>query len=136
MNCHCVILVHHTVPPSIIAVSSSVSQSVNTSATVYCLFSGYPIPTVVWWKDAAPLTNDSTISVTTQLVMSALGSHLLDQLNVTYTGNAKVVSVLQLIGLQRADNGNYACQATNSMTTTGTYNATSATISIIVLGKL
>lgn len=127
---------YHTVPPNIIAVSASVSRSVNTSATVYCLFSGYPIPTVVWWKDAAPLTNDSTISVTTQLVMSALGSHLLDQLNVTYAGSANVVSVVQFIGLQRANNGNYACQATNSMTATGTYNATSATISVIVLGKL
>ena len=114
--------------------SSSVSQIVNHSATVYCLALGYPLPTVVWLKDGALLANDTTITVTTQSVTTS--SHLLDQLKVTNTGNGNVVSVLQFSELQRADNGMYSCQATNSLAATGTYNAISDTISVIVLGKL
>ena len=121
-------------PPSITTVSPSVSQPINNSATVYCLVRGYPLPTVAWLKDGAPLNIDSTITVTTQSV--ATSSQLLDQLKVTDTGNANVVSVLQFSGLRRADNGMYLCQASNSMAATGTYNATSDTISVIVLGKL
>ena len=121
-------------PPTITTVSSSLSQIVNHSATVYCLALGYPLPTVVWSKDGAPLASDSAITVTTQSV--ATSSQLLDQLKVTNTRNANVVSVLQFSGLQRADNGMYSCQATNSLAATGTYNAISDTISVIVLGKL
>ena len=124
----------NAVPPSITNVSSSVSQIVNHSATFYCLALGYPLPTVVWLKDGALLTNDTTITVTTQSVTTS--SHLLDQLKVTNTGNGNVVSVLQFSELQRADNGMYSCQATNSLAATGTYNAISDTISVIVLGKL
>ena len=121
-------------PPSITTVSPSVSQPVNNSATVHCLVRGYPPPTVAWLKDGASLNIDSTITVTTQSV--ATSSQLLDQLKVTDTGNANVVSVLQFSGLQRADNGMYSCQASNSMAATGTYNTISDPISVIVLGKL
>ena len=120
--------------PSITAVSPSVSQPVNNSATVYCLVRGYPLATVAWLKDGAPLNIDSTITVTTQSV--ATSSQLLDQLKVTDTGNANVVTVLQFSGLRRADNGIYLCEASNSMAATGTYNAISVPISVTVLGKL
>ena len=125
---------HNAVPPSITAVSPSVSQPVSNSATIYCLVRGYPPPTVAWLKDGAPLNIDSTITVTTQSV--ATSSQLLDQLKVTDTGNANVVSVLQFSGLRRADNGMYSCQASNSMAATGTYNTISDPISVIVLGEL
>ena len=92
------------------------------------------MPTVAWLKDGAPLASDSTITVTTQSV--ATSSQLLDQLKVTDTENANVVSVLQFSGLRRAENGVYSCRATNSLAATGTYNAVSDPISVIVLGKL
>ena len=120
--------------PSITAVSPSVSQPISNSTTIYCLVRGYPAPTVAWLKDSVQLTSDSSITVTTQSV--ATSSQLLDQLKVTDTGDANVVSVLQFSGLRRVDNGVYSCEATNSLPATGTYEDISDPISVTVLGKL
>ena len=88
--------------------------------------------TISWLKDGVPVATDSSITITTQSA-TVVSPGYLQQLNATFTGDVGVISVVQFSSLQRKDNGIYVCQAINSLSTTGTYNTSSA-ISITVLG--
>ena len=125
----------HTVTPSILASTVSVNETVNNSATLFCLVNGYPLPTISWLKDGRPVIADSTITITTQSALNMSTSGLLKHLNTTFTGDVGIVSVLNFSSLKRKDNGMYVCQAINSMNQTGMYDATTSAIAINVLGK-
>ena len=127
------ILSFHTVPPSVLASSMTVSTVVNTSAALFCVVNGFPVPTVFWLKDNAPLTN-YRVKITTQSATSGAGSALIEQLNISFTEDIGVISLLEFDSVQRRDNGQYACQAANNFSETGIFNATSTSISLIVLG--
>ena len=103
----------HTVPPSILSSSAPVSKVINSSASLFCLFRGYPLPTISWLKDGLPVAADSSITITTQSAISVSPGYL-QQLNTTFTGDVGVISVLQFSSLQRKDNGMYVCQAMNT----------------------
>ena len=129
------ILSFHTVPPSVLASSMTVSTVVNTSATLFCVVTGFPVPTVFWLKDNSPLTNYG-VKITTQSAAGGAGSALIEQLNISFTGDTGigVISLLDFDFIQRRDNGQYVCQAANNFSETGIFNATSTPISLIVLG--
>ena len=122
----------HPVTPSILSSSTPVSEVLNSSASLFCSVRGYPLPTISWLKDGVPVATDSSITITTQSA-TVVSPGYLQQLNATFTGDVGVISVVQFGSLQRKDNGMYVCQAINSLSTTGTYNTSSA-ISITVLG--
>ena len=122
------------VPPSIIVASTSVNEAINVSVTLFCLFNGFPLPFVVWKKNGEPLITNTTTNIITQPATTESGVILLEQLNISSALDTSLVSVLQFHGVQRKDNGIYACQGTNSLASTGTYNITSAPITITVLG--
>ena len=123
----------HTVPPSVLASSMTVRTVVNTSATLFCVVTGFPMPSVFWLKDNAPLMN-FRVNITTQSATSGAGSALIEQLNISFTGDIGIISLLDFDSIQRRDNGQYACQAANNFSETGIFNATSTPISLIVLG--
>ena len=121
--------------PKILSSSASVSQAVNNSAALFCLVSGYPLPIISWIKDGTPVVADSSITITTRSATSVSTPEVLKQFNTTFTGDVGVVSVLQISSLKRKDNGKYVCQAMNSFKQTETYNASTRTIIIQVIGK-
>ena len=111
----------------------TVRTVVNTSATLFCVVTGFPMPSVFWLKDNAPLMN-FRVNITTQSATSEAGSALIVQLNISFTGDIGVISLLEFDSVQRRDNGQYACQAASNFSETGIFNATSTSISLIVLG--
>ena len=77
-------------------------------------------------------------SDTTNITVSSKSPQALELLtyvNASFTGDVGVVAVLKFSSLQRNDNGTYFCQATNSLSQTGTFTAFSHEISLKVLGK-
>ena len=123
------------VPPSVQASSTVVSSALNTSATLFCVFRGFPQPSILWLKSGIPITVGSNTTITTLSATSTEALGMLSQLNISFTGDVGAVSVLQFSSLQRDDNGTYSCQATNRLNQTGSYNAFSNQISLKVLGK-
>ena len=121
--------------PTIQASSVSINQVVNTSATLFCLVSGYPLPTISWVKDGVVVIGDSSITITTQSATGVSNLKVLKQLNTTFTGDVGVVSLLRISSLKRKDNGNYVCRAMNSFMETGSFSTSTSTISILVFGE-
>ena len=113
----------------------TVRTVVNTSATLFCVVTGFPMPSIFWLKDNAPLMN-FRVSITTQSATSGAGSALIEQLNISFSGDTGigVISLLEFDFIQRRDNGQYACQAASNFSETGIFNANSTPISLIVLG--
>ena len=124
----------HTVPPSILSSSAPVSKVINSSASLFCLVRGYPLPTISWLKDGLPVAADSSITITTQSATSVSPGYL-QQLNTTFTGDVGVISVLQFSSLQRKDNGMYVCQAMNAFNQSLIFTVATNAITIIVLGN-
>ena len=96
-----------TDPPKFLKQPSSDTKSEGQSVSLECQIEGKPKPTVNWLKDGAELNNTGDSRITT--------SNNLD----TWT--------LNITALNRTDEGNYTCYASNSLE-----NQTSATAQLTV----
>ena len=98
-------------PVSIVSPPSSILKHGGQSVSLLCVFGGYPIPSITWFKDnelLTDLTTETAINTTTMIVSSEL-----ILVNLTYN-----------------DTGVYYCQADNNlvMMLTSTSSTTNITI--------
>ena len=121
--------------PSVQTTSTSVSSALNTPATLFCVVSGFPLPSISWLKNGTLVTADPNITITTISATSPQGSGLLKQLNTSFTGDAGVIAVLQFTSLRRNNNGTYVCRASTTLGQAGAFSISSNEISLTVLGK-
>ena len=138
--------------PIINNVSSLTEVNVSRPATLICLTTGFPLPSITWKKEGEEvmLTVDGRISTFSFDVSSqsssfqSNGSGSIERLlqttfNMTDTsslGELGVVSLLSFDRLEREDTANYTCTATNMLPQTITLTALSPSIPLVVLGKL
>ena len=136
--------------PTINNVSSLTEVNVSLSATLVCLTTGFPLPSITWQKEGEEvmLTMDGRISTFIGNVSSSFESSgngsiggLLESMTEFNTrdlrslGKLGVVSVLRFDRLEREDTANYTCTATNMLPQTTTLTALSPSIPLVVLGK-
>ena len=143
--------------PIINNVSSLTEVNVSCPATLVCLTTGFPLPSITWQKEGEEvmLTMDgriSTFSFDTGSISSSFESSgfmssgsikgLIESMTEFNTrdlrslGELGVVSVLSFDQLEREDTANYTCTATNMLPRTTTLTALSPSIPLVVLGKL
>ena len=142
---------HTLVYPVINNVSSLTEVNVSHPATLVCLTTGFPLPSISWQKEGEEvmLTMDSRISTfsfengsgSSSFESSGNGSigGLLESIpgfNISSLGELGVVSVLSFDRLEREDTANYTCTATNMLPQTTTLTTLSPSIPLVVLGKL
>ena len=145
------LLSHTLVYPIINNVSSLTEVNVSRPATLICLTTGFPLPSITWKKEGEEvmLTVDGRISTFSFDVSSRSSSFqsngsgsieglLQTTFNMTDTsslGELGVVSLLSFDRLEREDTANYTCTATNSLPQTTTLTVLSPFIPMVVLGK-
>ena len=143
--------------PVINNVSSLTEVNVSCPATLLCLTTGFPLPSISWQKEGEEvmLTMDGRISTFSFDVGSGSSSFessgftgngsiegLIESMTEFNTrdlhslGELGVVSLLSFDQLVREDTANYTCTATNMLPQTTTLTALSPSIPLIVLGKL
>ena len=148
-------LLHCIVYPIINSVSGLTEVNVSLPATLVCLTTGYPLPSITWQKEGGEVMfpMDGRISTFSFNVSNSssesngfMGSGSVEGLIETMTefnmsdisslGELGVVSVLSFGRLERGDTANYTCTATNMLPQTTTLTALSPSIPLVVLGKL
>ena len=142
--------------PIINNVSSLTEVNVSRPATLVCLTTGFPLPSITWQKEGEEVmfTMNGRISTFSFDVGSGSSSFessefmdngsiegLIESMTEFNTrdlhslGELGVVSVLSFDQLEREDTANYTCTATNSLPQTTTLTALSPSIPLIVLGE-
>ena len=145
------------VTPIINSVSSLTEVNVSLPATLVCLTTGYPLPSITWQKEGEEVmvAMDGRISTFTFDIGNRsssfessgfMGSGSIEGLIESMTefntrdlrslGELGVVSLLSFDRLEREDTANYTCTATNMLPQTTTLTALSPSIPLVVLGKL
>ena len=145
------------VTPIINSVSSLTEVNVSLPATLVCLTTGYPLPSITWQKEGEEVmvAMDGRISTFTFDIGNRsssfessgfMGSGSIEGLIESMTefntrdlrslGELGVVSLLSFDRLEREDTANYTCTATNMLPQTTTLTALSPSILLVVLGKL
>ena len=92
----------------------------NGSAEFSCLASAIPLPSIVWYKNNAPISSGARVAITVY--------------NSTTPNERNTTSVLSISHLQLSDTADYHCVASNpGATGTGvTFTDTSDTVSLLV----
>lgn len=132
--------------------SSSLTVVLNASTSIFCVSTGYPLPTVYWLKNGANLTFVPGIQALTVTASSVLGARtiavpggepvavdesltsLLTAGNIPLVGELGSVGLLFFDAVQRNDTASYSCVASNMLPKTGTLSTQSETISLTVQG--
>ena len=149
---------------AVIPVVRNISEPRDTQLSepvaIFCLVTGYPIPTITWQQDGWSLTSgtgqDARVSIfsftsngTSEFVSSdfvegsggvSISDLLLMNTDVTpdeiaSLGELGVVSVLSIDSVVREDTGNYTCTACNQLPETRVINVTSSQVPLLVLGN-
>ena len=144
---------HTLVYPIINNVSSLTEVNVSRPATLVCLTTGFPLPSITWQKEGEEVmvVMDGRISTFTfdignrssSFESSGNGSigGLLESItgfNTHYIRSLGELGVMHLLSfdrLVRGDTANYTCTATNMLPQTTTLTVLSPSISLVVLGK-
>ena len=148
---------HTLVYPVINNVSGLTEVNVSLPATLVCLTTGYPLPSITWQKEGEDvmLTMDGQISTFSFNIGNGsssfessefMGNGLIEDLlestmefntrDISSLGELGVVSVLSFDRLERGDTANYTCTASNMLPQTTTLTALSPSIPLVVLGML
>ena len=149
---------------AVIPVVRNISEPSDTQLSepvaIFCLVTGYPIPTITWQQDRRSCTGQdarvSIFSFTSQVVNGTSefessdfeegsgGVSISDLLlmntdvtpdEITLLGELGVVSVLSIDSVVREDTGNYTCAATNQLPETRVINVTSSQVPLLVIGE-
>lgn len=133
--------------------SSPLTAVLNTNTSLFCVATGYPLPTVHWLKNGDYLTLTTGIQALTINASSIVGAqsivtsggesvpvdgslaNLLTAGDVSLIGELGSVGLLLFDAVQRNDTANYSCIATNMLPKTGPLYAQSETISLTILGN-
>ena len=165
-NIYCCICTHththtykHTVIPNVQSVSNLTEVDIGNKATIACLTTGYPLPTISWQKDTAELTQsmDGRITLFVFDAAQVIGGNTNSSNNSGYSHNDSISSIIQLSGfsmdevktlgelgvvgvlvfqmVEREDTANYTCIVRNSLPETTELSAVSTFIQLVVLGK-
>ena len=87
-------------PAQILVHPAEVSVFDNDSSVIFeCTTIGFPIPTLTWYHNGRPLTNDSRTVIQDQMVVDG--------------GVVFLTSTLEICGAHAVDNGAYSCIAEN-----------------------
>ena len=117
------------------------------SATLVCLVTGYPIPSVSWQKNGEAINlNDSIVELQARIVIFDFLSELsdsmryLDTLNISVEdvrslGELGLVSVLSFEEVVREDTANYTCTAVNELPETTRIVNVSDPLPLVILGE-
>jgi len=127
--------------PVIRSTSRATVVNVSAQTTLYCLVTGYPLPTVTWNKDGdildAMCTHTSQVAVQNismedrQEIIGPIATRSLTNEMV----ELGVISVLQINSTERRDTGSYTCMATNALPQTTNLLTTSQQMSLTIVGK-
>lgn len=116
-------LLFFLVPPDVyIDLKDDVNVTAGQYITFTCYSTGFPSPTITWYKDNATFNEDSELSPNTPSITN-------------YTiGTNMTVSQLYLQGIELSDEGQYHCKAYNYLVTP--LQSNSETITLHVLSEL
>jgi len=147
------------VTPIIAAVSQPNDILLGQSVAIFCLATGFPLPTFSWQHDGSDIAENDIIDFFTFLPQrveefddfmvdgSALGSgggSIFDLLmmntefdlnTVTSLRDLRRVGLLRISSVVPEDTGNYTCTASNQLPQTTVLTAVSTPVSLLVLGK-
>ena len=146
-----IIMLFHTVHPVIVRVSNDIDVVISNTTYVVCLATGYPVPTVTWLKDSAPVNLYNNVSFNMRVdifefdsrnisneISGFVGSVLLERFlnknTVTSLGELDIVSILRFHSVVREDTATYSCVASNRLEQTTTLRETSDPVQITILG--
>ena len=135
----------------IVRVSNDTDVVISNATYVVCLATGYPVPTVTWLKDGAPINlyNDVSLNMRVDIFefdsrnisneisgfMSGVSlERFLNKSTETSLGELDIVSFLRFHSVVREDTATYSCVASNRLEQTTTLRDTSGPVQITVLG--
>ena len=137
--------------PVIVRVSNDTDVVISNATYVVCLATGYPVPTVTWLKDGAPINlyNDVSLNMRVDIfefdsrnisneISGFMGGvsleRFLNESTETSLGELDIVSFLRFHSVVREDTAAYSCVASNRLEQTTTLRDTSGPVQITVLG--
>ena len=135
----------------IVRVSNDTDVVISNATYVVCLATGYPIPTVTWLKDGAPINlyNDVSLNMRVEIfefdsrnssneISDFMGGmsqeRFLNKSTGTILGELDVVSFMRFYDVIREDTAAYSCVATNRLEQTTTLRYASDPVQITILG--
>ncbi len=133
----------HTVRPVVRNVSNRTEVNVTLAASLACLTSGYPLPSITWQKEGEELDQSMDGRVTffafNVSEMGVIASTLVQMAGfsmeeVESLGELGVVGVLTFEMVEREDTDMYTCTATNSLPETMEIADVSDPVQLVVLG--
>ena len=147
----------HSVHPIIVRVSDDTDVVIDNSTYLVCLATGFPIPSITWLKNGAPINLYSDVSLNMRIdifefdsrnesdVSSGfMGSGSVQEFlnkstginsnEIARLGNLGVVSFLRFYDVVREDTAMYSCVAANELPETTRLTNTSDPVQLTVLG--
>ena len=130
----------------IVRVSNDTDVVISNATYVVCLATGYPVPTVTWLKDGAPINlynmrvdifefDSRNISNEISGFMGSVSlERFLNKSTETSLGELDIVSCLRFHSVVREDTAAYSCVASNRLEQTTTLRETSDPVQITILG--
>ena len=139
-------------------VSDNIDIVIDNSTYLVCFATGFPIPSITWLKDEAPIDLYSDVSLNMRIdifefdarnesdVSSGfMGSGSVEEFlnrstdisssDIMELGNLGVVSFLRFYSVERNDTARYSCVAMNELPQTMQLRNLSGPIQLTVLGK-
>ena len=141
----------HVVIPIVGNITRPSDTLLDQPVAIFCLASGYPLPTVTWQQDGnnvvsngsglgridilifRPSDADDILEEDSSADIEFLIMVYMDM--ITSLGELGVVSMLSVDSVIRGESGNYTCTATNQLPQTRTITTTSSPVPLLVLGK-
>ena len=139
-------------------VSKNTNIVINNPTYILCLATGFPIPTITWLKDGAPIDLYSDVLLNIRIdifefdvrnvssgFMTLCSGSIEQFLNrnteispsdIMELGGLGVVSFLRFYNVERNDTARYSCVAVNELPQTTQLRNVSDPVQLTVLGKL
>ena len=138
-------------------VSDNIDVVINNSTYLFCLATGFPVPSITWLKNGSTINLYSDVSLNMRIdifefdirnesdvssgfmgsgsIEEFLNSTAIDSSEIMALGDLGVVSFLRFYDVVREDTAMYSCVAVNELQQTARLRNESSSIQLTVLGK-
>ena len=140
------------VTPVVYNISSPLTAVISTNTSLFCVATGFPLPTIYWLKNGVNISYTELIQSTTVTAADLIGvetvslpdgghvdvdtaiSSLLVSGNIPLLSELGGVGILAFSSVVRNDTANYTCVASNYQPLTGTWTSQSNPTTLTVEG--
>ena len=122
------------VTPVVYNISNPLTAVISTNTSLFCVATGFPLPTIYWLKNGVNITYTELIRSTTVSTVDSTITSLLVSGNIPLLSELGRVGILSFSSVVRSDTANYTCVASNYRPLTGTRTSQSNPTTLTVEG--